>query len=222
MATPRVAVVIPAYSSNQGLGEWAARTALTWKDQCDDLIITEDGGYSEACYRIADLYMLHGQLWPAKNINLGWQVALLRGADFVAMMDLDAHRVSGSLREACIPGRVMVPSVVQHPETVSIGPMFIVPKEVSEARGFLDPIKGPRLQSFDADYHVRVNDIIFQSRQLKVHHDGGAVTGVHPAEHPDWAKQRARADGRIDREIDPARHFARMNEDIEYRMQFTP
>jgi hypothetical protein len=155
-------------------------------------------------------------------MNLGWQIALMRGADYVAIMDLDAHWVEGSLREACLPGKVIVPSIVQHPETVSIGPMFIVPKEIAAERGFLDPIKGPRLQSFDADYHVRVNDIIFQSRQLKVHHDGGCVTGVHPYEHPDWDKQRQRAAGIVKREVDPQRHRVRMEEDIEYRMSHTP
>lgn len=217
----KVAVVIPSYSSSQALGEWAARTAQTWRDQCDDLIITEDAGYSEACHFHSDLYMLHEQLWPAKNMNLGWQTALMRGADFVAIMDLDAHWVSGSLREACVPGKVTVPSITQHPETVSIGPMFIVPKEVAESRGFLDPIKGPRLQSFDADYHVRVNDIILQSKQLKVYHAGGSVTGVHPYEHPDWARQRERDQGIFPKEIDPQRHRTRMEEDAEYRVFHT-
>lgn len=221
--TPRVAVVIPAYSSPTANGEWAARTAQTWKDQCDDLIITEDGGYSEACHHVADLYLLHEQLWPAKNMNLGWQIALMRGADYVAIMDLDAHRVSGSLREACVPGKVMVPSIVQHIETISIGPMFIVPKEIAEERGFLDPEKGPRLQWFDADYHVRVNDIISQSRQLKVYHDGGSVTGVHPYHNPDWNKIEEPVEiHKPGREVDPQRHKARMEEDPEYKLFHAP
>ena len=215
----KVAVVIPAYSSDPGLGAWATRTALTWKPLCDDLIISEDGNFHQELHDIADVYDVHEQLWPAKNMNLGWQIALERGADFVAIMDLDAHWVSGSLRDACLPGKVMVPSIVQHPDTVSIGPMFIVPKEVAAERGFLDPIKGPRLQSFDADYHVRVNDIIFQSRQLRVYHDGGSVTGVHPYIHPDWSKTKEEL---LAREIDPHRHISRMKEDPEYRMFHTP
>jgi hypothetical protein len=216
----RVAVVIPAYSSNDGLGDWAMRTALTWKPHCDDLIISEDGGYHKGLHEIADLYILHEQLWPAKNMNLGWQIALARGADFVAIMDLDAHRVDGSLREACLPGKVTVPSIVQHPETVSIGPMFIVPKEIAGERGFLDPIKGPRLQWFDADYHVRVNDIIIQSRQLKVYHDGGSVTGVHPYIPRPTPTDPDNPD--LTREIDPIRHAQRMREEPKYRIKHTP
>jgi hypothetical protein len=215
--------VIPAYSTSQALGDWCVRTIESWKPQVDDVIISEDGYYHRPIHEIADLYILHDRLWPAKSMNLGWQVALMRGADFVAIMDLDAHWVSGSLREACVPGRVIVPSIVQHPETVSIGPMFIVPKEVATERGFLNGERFPRLQSFDADYQVRVNDIIHQSRQLKVFHEGGATTGIRPYEHPDWAIQRARAEGNYPpREIDPTRHAQRMQEDEEYRAKHTP
>lgn len=217
----KVAVVIPAYSATRELGDWAVKTALTWKPLCDDLIITEDSAYHRELHEIADLYILHEQLWPAKNINLGWQIALMRGADYVAMMDLDAHWISGSLREACLPGKVTVPSIIQHPDTVSIGPMFIVPKEISTERGFLDPEKGPRLQWFDADYHVRVNDIIFQSRQLKVYHDGGSVTGVHPQIPIPFSKE-AEEEWRLGREIDLGRHKQRMQEDSEYKMFHTP
>lgn len=212
----RVAVVIPSFSSDQGRGAIAANTAQTWRDQCDDLIITEDSGYWFELHRIADLYILHKQLWPAGNMNLGWQIALARGADYVAIMDMDAYRVSGDLREACIPGKVVVPSIVQHPETASVAPMLIVPKEIAAERGFYNAEKFPRLQSFDADYHVRVGDLVVQSRQLKVFHEGGSVTGNVPYEHPDWAKQRERAAGGPAREIDPARHKARLTEDPEY------
>ena len=218
-----VAVVIPAYSATKELGDWAVKTAMTWRPLCDDLIITEDAAYHKELHKIADLYVLHEQLWPAKNTNLGWQIALARGADYVAMMDLDAHWVSGSLRRACLPGKVTVPSIIQHPETVNIGPMFIVPKEVAEERGFLNPEIGPRLQWFDTDYQVRVNDILYQSTQLKVFHDGGSVTGVHPAFHPDWNKTEEPDEVfKAGREIDPMRHKQRMQEDPEYRMFHTP
>lgn len=216
----KVAVVIPSFSDNQTRGAIAATTAKTWRDQCDDLIITEDSGYWYELHAIADLYILHKQLWPAGNMNLGWQIALARGADFVAIMDMDAYRVSGSLREACVAGKVVVPSIVQHPETVSVAPMLIVPKEIAVERGYYDAERFPRLQSFDADYHVRVGDILVQSRQLKVHHDGGSVTGNIPYEHPDWAKQRERAAGGPKREVDLHRHQARLLEDPEYKEKY--
>lgn len=216
----KIAVVIPTFSSNQTRCAIAAKTAASWKDQCDDLILTEDSAYCYDLHVLADLYLLHDQLWPAANMNLGWQIALSRGADYVAIMDMDAYWVSGDLREACIPGKVVVPSIVQHPETVTVAPMLIVPKEVAAERGFYYADKFPRLQSFDADYHVRVGDILVQSRQLKVFHEGGCVTGNIPYEHPDWAKQRERAAGGPVKEVDPARHKQRLEEDPEYKAKY--
>lgn len=207
---PKVAVVIPSYSDSILHGEWAAKTALTWKPLCDDLIISDDAGYYEALHQVADLYLLHEQLWCADNMNLGWKVALARGADFVAIMDMDAHWVSGSLRDACIPGKVTVPSIVQHPDTVNIGPMFIVPKEIAAERGFLSNGDGNwKTAWFDADYHQRVVDIITQVPELKVFHEGGSVTGVHPYWPPVEVQQEEQ---NPKREVDPERHKHRLSE----------
>ena len=180
----RLAVVIPTYSASQALCDVAVATGKGWRELADDLICVDDVDYCGDLIEIADVFICNRNKGVAVNVNLGWKLALERGADYVAMMDMDCSWVEGSLRKACIPGHVTVPSVLQFPEAVNIGPMFIVPKEVSEEYGFLDERGGDwKNKWFDADYHVRVFGILTQARSLKVDHPGGIVTGVNP-QHP--------------------------------------
>ena len=214
--TSRVAVVIPTYSANDQLCQVALETALGWQRQSDDLILIDDAGYCRALDAIANVYTLSKGNGVAVNQNYGWKLALARGADYVAIMDMDCSWVEGSLREACIPGHVTVPSVIQFPQAVNIGPMFIVPREVSDEYGFLDE----SVKAYDTDYGVRVFAKMTQVPTLKVNHPGGIVTGVKP-----WIPIADAGFMQIislDREIDPMRHKQRMLEDPAYRAHHTP
>lgn len=181
MAEPRIAIVIPTCSKDQGLGILAAKTGSGWRALADDLICVEDWNYQATVDGASDVYIISRDRGVAVNTNLGWKMALGRGADYVAMMDMDCSWVEGSLREACIPGHVTVPSLLQFPDAVNIGPMFIVPKEVAGEYGFLDERGGDwKNKWFDADYGIRVFGIMTQVRSLRVDHPGGIITGVKP------------------------------------------
>lgn len=175
----KVAVVIPTYSASQALCEVAVATGKGWRALADDLICVDDVRYCKAIADICDTYIVNEGGGVAINTNIGWRMALEKGADYVAMMDMDCSWVEGSLRRACIPGHVSVPSLLQFPEAINIGPMFIVPKEVSDEYGFFDE----SVKAYDTDYGVRVFGIMTQVRSLRVNHPGGIVTGVNP-QHP--------------------------------------
>lgn len=181
--TIRIAIVIPAYSKSNNTRNWgtmAADTAKGWKDQCHDLIVSEDGDYCPEIHEIADVYILHERYWPADNMNCGWQLALARGADYVALMDSDVKFATGSLRALCIPGQVTVPKIMQHPDSVSVAPILVVPKEVTEQIGMYDSANGAHgLYWFDNNFQARLVGAgipLVGSKELIVSHKGGATT----------------------------------------------
>lgn len=178
----KLTIVIPTYSGpNHGWCENAAANAKVWKEHCDELIITEDGRYCEGLHEVADLYILHPRLWPADNMNLGWKIALDRGADYVLIMDSDVKYFTGNVRDLCVPDQVSVPAVIQHPDSVSIAPCLCVPKEVTAKVGMYDSQGGKHgLYHFDADLHQRltwghsVNVVGIKS--VRIDHEGGMTT----------------------------------------------
>ena len=177
----KLTIVIPTYSGpNHGWCENAAANARVWKEHCDELIITEDGRYCEGLHEVADLYILHPRLWTADNANLGWKIALDRGADYVILMDSDVKYFIGDLREMCQPGVVTCPAVVQHPDSVSVAPMLCVPKEVTAKMGMYDSAGGKHgLYHFDADFQHRLNANgipLLPVRSVRIDHEGGMTT----------------------------------------------
>jgi len=177
----KLTIVIPTYSSEvHGWCETAAANAKVWKEHCDELIITEDGQYCQELHEVADLYILHPRLWPADNMNLGWKIALARGADYVLIMDSDVKYVSGDVRELCIPDAIGAASIVQHPESVSVAPILCVPKEVTAKMGVYDSQGGKHgLYHFDADFQQRTLQYgvhLIGVRTVKVDHEGGMTT----------------------------------------------
>ena len=174
----KLTIVIPTYSDGpHGWCDMAATNARVWKDHCDELIITEDGTYCQQLHDLADLYILHPRLWVPENMNLGWKTALGRGADFVIMMDSDVEYVSGDLHDLCVPGKVAVPRIVQHPESISVAPMLSVPREVALERGYYNNGGGKyNLYHFDADYQSRILDLLTGVKTVKISHVGGATT----------------------------------------------
>jgi hypothetical protein len=189
--TIRIAIVIPTYSvpSPQNWCSMAASNAAGWKEQCHDLIISEDGEYCPQLHEIADVYILHPRYWTAENANIGWQLALARGADYVALMDSDVVFHGGSLKELCIPNQITVPTVAQHPDQVSVAPMLVVPKEVTAQIGIYDSAGGKHgLYWFDNNFQARITAAkipLERSKSLIISHEGGATTRfLHPDDRP--------------------------------------
>lgn len=176
ISTNKLTLIIPTYSIRASLCLMAADNARGWSPQCDELIICEDGDYCPELRQIADLYVLHQNVGVCLNMNMAWEIALARGAEYVAIMDSDVSLVEGSLREMCIPDKVSVPVIVQHPDTSFIAPMLVVPRSVSDRVGIYDYRGGAhRNEGFDADYGQKVRDIVVKVREVKVSHIGGAT-----------------------------------------------
>jgi hypothetical protein len=177
----KLTIVIPTYSDgHHGWCDMAAENARVWKEHCDELIISEDGLYCEKLHHLADVYVMHPRLWVADNINLGWEIALARGADYVLLMDSDVKYFYGDVRELCIPGAIGVPAVIQHPDSVSVAPMLCVPKEVTAKMGMYDSQNGKHgLYHFDADFQARTayhQISVIGIKSVRIDHAGGATT----------------------------------------------
>jgi hypothetical protein len=175
----RIAVIIPTFTMDEDLGKMAADNAKIWKTRCDDLVVSEDGGYYRDLARTADLYLMHERLGPAANMNLAWKIALVRGADYVAIADSDVTWVQGSLKDLCIPGKIGVPVIDKvGPRAITtsiIAPMLVVPKEVAYERGIYNDGGGFRMEGFDYEYYNVVRDLIIQVESCIIKHIGSAT-----------------------------------------------
>jgi hypothetical protein len=176
----RLAVIVPTYTLNTELATMATENAKVWKTQCDDLIISEDGGgFYKGLYEVADLYMLHRNIGVAASMNLAWRVALVRGADYVAIADSDVTWSEGLLTDLCIPGKIGIPVNRQHPHIRIIAPMLVVPKEVAFERGIYNDYNGKekRMDGFDFEYYAAVKDLVTQVDSCIIDHVGSATRG---------------------------------------------
>jgi hypothetical protein len=176
----KIAVIVPTYTFNAPLGKMATDNIKIWKKQADDVIVTEDGGgfYKDLASE-CDLYMLHKNIGVAASMNLAWKVALVRGADFVAIADSDVTWWEGDLKDLCIPGKVGIPYNLSNPAAKLIAPMLVVPSEVAAERGMYNDYDGKkkRMDGFDPEYYMVIRDLLFQEKSCKIWHIGSATRG---------------------------------------------
>lgn len=183
--SPRIAIVIPTYSVRPGLLKMEIDNATVWRSLCEELIICEDGGeYSEELEKIATEYMFHPNIGVCQNMNLGWELALSRGAEYVVIMDSDVSYVEGDLRSLCTPEVVSVPQVIEYPDTEFIAPMLCVPRSVSDRVGLYD-CRNRRNEGFDAELDKLVRPIVRKVESFKISHRGpmGFIGGATRFNH---------------------------------------
>jgi glycosyltransferase involved in cell wall biosynthesis len=102
-----LSVVIPAWSGNEVITAMTIDLCRYVRDQCDELIVSEDGEYHKEIEDIADVYLQgHPRLGHVKNLNLGFEAST---KDFVAMLDNDIRIESGNLRDLCVPEKLVYP-----------------------------------------------------------------------------------------------------------------
>jgi glycosyltransferase involved in cell wall biosynthesis len=103
-----LSVVIPTFSRTEKLTQMAVQLAKQVRPMCDELVITEDaGGDSEELREIADIYLYHAvRTGHGNNLNKGFQAST---GDFVAILDSDILLTKGSLRDLCIPEKIVCP-----------------------------------------------------------------------------------------------------------------
>ncbi|PWT73674.1 MAG: hypothetical protein C5B59_12840 [Bacteroidetes bacterium] len=161
-------MVIPTYTINDELEELAVVAALHYRDQVDELIITEDGGrLSKELFELSDVY-LHNKhnAGFTRNVNRGW---LLSTGDYTMIVNSDTKLLDGKLEDLCIPGKVTCPDVPTDFVTKMSGLFFCVPKEVKEKYGILN--EEMKIYCSDAEYEGRVYDLIEKVPSVRIYHE---------------------------------------------------
>ena len=171
-------MVIPTYTLTEELEEMAEFCALSYRDQVDELIITEDGGnFSETLKDIADIYIYNR--WNqgfTRNVNKGWGIS---SGDYTMIVNSDTTLMPGSrLNDLFIPGKVTCP--ITHTENVPYfwGAFWCTPKEIKEKYGMLyEGLKDPNYGS-DSEYENRIGHIYKPVFTVEVMHKLHGTTDV--------------------------------------------
>lgn len=164
----KISMVVPCYTITKTLEELAIRACLSYRDQVDELIITEDGGLlSQNLLQIADTYIYNKENKGfTVNVNRGWRSAV---GDFVMIVNSDTTLHQGKLTDLCIPNRVTSPEIVSQFIPYLAGSFFCVPKEVTKERGYL--MEEMKTYSSDSEYDSRVRDIFVKVFPVRIYHE---------------------------------------------------
>lgn len=163
----KISVVIPAYTLTEALKEMTIFSASSYRKQCDELIIVEDGGiFVPEFQELADVYCYFKENKGfTVNVNRGWKLST---GDYTIIASSDTHLIDGQLSDLCIPGTVTSPYISgQHIDFLA-GPCFCVPKDIRDTRGLLR--EEMRTYSSDSEYDHRVRDIFQKVPSVKVYH----------------------------------------------------
>lgn len=162
-----ITMVIPTYTITDELEELALFCAMSYRDQVDEMIITEDGGkFSQKLMDISDVYVYGKKnVGFTKNVNRGWK---LSSGDFTMIVNSDTNLLQGNLRELCVPNKVCSPVIVNQYIERLAGPFWVVPKEVAKERGYLRE----ELHTYESDseYDNRVADIFQKVSGVEIYH----------------------------------------------------
>lgn len=168
MMKPKLSLVIPAYTINKELERMTLMALSTYRDQVDELIVTEDGGmYSPKIMRYCDAYIYNAKNASfTKNVNRGWKYAT---GEYVAIVNSDTYLISGKLTDLCIPGKVTSPEIINQGIAFLAGPFWVVPATVAKERGYL--LEEMVTYSSDTEYDMRVRDIFQKVPSVKIYHE---------------------------------------------------
>lgn len=218
----QLSVVIPTWSGTPVLAEMALKLCQYVRPQCDELIVTEDEDdpafYYKELEEIADIYLRHPNLGDVVNINLGMRHAT---GDYIAVLNSDLTIFSGDLRELCVPGRVVCPDEHSGGHGGYTGGLVVIPRTILNEFGYLDESRQYAWISHgmgaDAEYTIRIGNRLLLSDKVKCHH----ITGVSYAERRRLGEEAERARLKLhpNKEVDPNRHLARLEEDPLYRAE---
>jgi glycosyltransferase involved in cell wall biosynthesis len=172
----KLSIVIPTYTLNKHLEELALTAIASFKDtEYYEIIVCEDGGvFSQKLATFADTYIYNQtNVGFTKNVNRGWRYA---SGDYVAIVNSDIQLMSGILLNLCIPGKVTSPEIINQYIPHLAGPFFVVPKEVTEKRGYL--LEEMHTYSSDSEYDQRVRDVFEKVPRVKVFHEMAQTVSV--------------------------------------------
>lgn len=98
-----LSVVIPVWSGTPKLVQMHIDLCKSVMDECDELIVCEDGPYSKDLAKECDRYLFHSErLGHAQNLQLGIKRAV---HSYIAVLDADIVIKKGKLRHLCIQNK---------------------------------------------------------------------------------------------------------------------
>lgn len=164
----KISLVIPTYTLTKELERLSLWAAASYREQVDQLIITEDGGmYSPKLQEISDIYIYNKvNVGFSKNVNRGWKNA---DGDFVMIVNSDTQLMKGKLDDLCIPGMVTSPEIVNQYIDRLAGPFWCTPKELTDRFGYLR--EEMRTYSSDSEYDERMKDFFIKVPSVQVFHE---------------------------------------------------
>lgn len=185
----KISLCIPTYTINKELEELAIRCALSYKDQVDELIVSEDGGMiSMDLFSLADRYMYNKEnVGFTKNVNRVWRAA---EGDFVMIVNSDTYLMKGDLKDLCIEGKISSPEIVNQFIERLAGPFWCAPAVITKERGYL--MEELKTYSSDSEYDNRVADIFQKVPSVRIfHHQAQTVTaaGIEGGEEQERDRQ---------------------------------
>lgn len=207
---PTLSVIIPCWSVTPNLTQMALALAKQVRPMCDELIITEDGKYSEELKEIATKYLIHPRLGHGANLRLGLESAT---CDFVAMIDSDIEILKGNLKDLCVPNEIITPEWNRKDSIMKsnlLGWFLVAPREILMKYPPFDLSAGEGIDDW-----VRNLEISFSDKVEYLHHGWTSYGKKHEMEFEEEAEKARRAAASI-KEIDPMRHFYRIREDPLY------
>lgn len=183
---PKLSLVIPTFTITKQLEDLAIAALLSYREQVDEIIVSEDGGmFSNKLFYFADYYLysnINGSF--TKNVNRGWKVAT---GDYVAIANSDTELISGNLSDLCIPGKVTSPEIINQYIDRLAGPFWVAPKEITKERGML--MEEMRTYCSDSEYDNRMADIFQKVPSVRLfHHQAQTVTAAGKEGHEEQAR----------------------------------
>lgn len=165
---PKLSMVIPTYTITKDLEKTTLMALATYRDQVDELIITEDGGfYSPAFAHYADAYIINTKnAGFTKNVNRGWQYAT---GDYVAIVNSDTYLMSGELYDLCRPGIVTSPEIVNQGIPRLAGPFWVTPATIAQQYGYL--MEEMKTYASDSEYDNRIAHIFEKVPSVRIYHE---------------------------------------------------
>jgi len=164
----KISVVIPTYTLNKELENFAIRAILSYKEQADEIVVTEDSGmFSHDIFQLADIYIYGKEnVGFTANVNRGWRNA---NGEYTMIVNSDTYLMKGNLSDLCIPNMVTSPEIKNQYIDRLAGPFFVIPRTVKEERGML--IEAMKTYSSDSEYDERVKDIFQKVPSVQIYHE---------------------------------------------------
>lgn len=175
---------------------------------CDELIVSEDGPIWKEFEDLVDQYLTHPRLGHAKNLAEGIKATT---GDFVALIDSDVVIIEGSLKDLCMPGKIISPG--PRPK----GWFIVSPRQMlNEFPPFENHHYIAGIDDWWRELQVRFE--VTSSDKIGFGHMGNqSYTQLERWNRVKEDQYRREHPGR---EIDSHRHIQRMKEDSIYRAEW--